>query len=63
MKLEILNETVKLMLEIERLRAERKEILLSNANSRSNIYGRQKTRLKHINKRLYELTDNPIYKH
>jgi len=44
------------------LRAERKEILLSTANSRSNKYGRQKTRLKHINKRLYELTDNPIYK-
>jgi len=62
MKAEILNETVQLMLEIERLRAERKEILLSNSNSRSNIYGRQKTRLKHINKRLYELTDNPIYK-
>ena len=62
MKAEILNETVQLMLEIEKLRAERKEILLSTANSRSNKYGRQKTRLKHINKRLYELTDNPIYK-
>ena len=57
----LLNETLKIMLEIEALRKERVELLGTekrNANGRRNTV---KARLSKVNKRLYELTGKEIY--
>lgn len=58
---QILNETLKIMLEIEALRKERVELLGTdkrNANGRRTTV---KARLAKVNKRLYELTGKEIY--
>jgi hypothetical protein len=57
----LLNETLKIMLEIEALRKERVELLGTekrNANGRRTTV---KARLSKVNKRLYELTGKEIY--
>ena len=58
---QILNETLKIMLEIEALRKERVELL---GTEKRNPNGRRttvKARLSKVNKRLYELTGKEIY--
>jgi len=59
---QILNETLKLMLEIEALRKERVELLGSEKRNANGRRATVRARLSKVNKRLYELTGKEIYK-
>ena len=59
---QILNETLKLMLEIEALRKERVELLGSEKRNANGRRATVRARLAKVNKRLYELTGKEIYK-
>ena len=59
---QILNETLKLMLEIEALRKERVELLGSDKRNANGRRATVRARLAKVNKRLYELTGKEIYK-
>jgi hypothetical protein len=57
----LLNETLKIMLEIEALRKERVELLGSEKRNANGRRATVKARLSKVNKRLYELTGKEIY--
>jgi hypothetical protein len=58
---QILNETLKIMLEIEALRKERVELLGTEKRNANGRRATVKARLSKVNKRLYELTGKEIY--
>ena len=57
----LLNETLKIMLEIEALRKERFELLGTEKRNANGLRTTLKARLLKVNKRLYELTGKEIY--
>jgi hypothetical protein len=57
----LLNETLKIMLEIEALRKERVELLGTEKRNANGRRATVKARLLKVNKRLYELTGKEIY--
>ncbi len=62
MKAEIFAETFKLMVEIQKLRAERHQLLAMEFDYKSPEFQKAYTRLKAVNERLYQLTGQFCYK-
>jgi hypothetical protein len=62
MKNQFLTETFKLMVEIQKLRAERHELLKEVYDYKSAQHVKVYKRLKVVNERLYELTGQFCYK-
>lgn len=62
MKGQILAETFKLMVEIQKLRAERHQLLAMDCDHKTPEFSKAYTRLKAVNERLYELTGQFCYK-
>jgi hypothetical protein len=62
MKGQILAETFKIMVEIQKLRAERHKLLGMEFDYKTAEFQKNYTRLKAVNERLYELTGQFCYK-
>jgi hypothetical protein len=62
MKRQILAESFKLMVEIQKLRAERHHLLAMEFDYKTSEFQKAYSRLKVVNERLYELTGQFCYK-
>lgn len=62
MKGQILAETFKIMVEVQRLRAERHKLLGMEFDYKTPEFAKAYSRLKTVNERLYELTGQFCYK-
>jgi len=62
MKAQILAETFKIMVEVEKLRKERHILLAQEFDYKTAEFAKAYARLKAVNERLYELTGKFCYK-